>query len=159
MSKYNFEQKRNDYLTPPELVEMGLQFADNLFKLQFDLDVCCSQKNIPACEHFIFGQKDGLSERWKSLNWCNPPYNECEKWVKKAVFEQEKRGHSTVMLIPARPETKYWHNYILDENGGCNRPGVTVKFLRKGDRFINPDTGERMGVYKNPLALVYFRGK
>ena len=25
MSKYNFEQKRNDYMSPPELVKMALQ--------------------------------------------------------------------------------------------------------------------------------------
>ena len=62
------------------------------------------------------------------------------------------------MLIPARTETKYWHDYILDPFGGTNRNHVRVKFLRKGYRFINPDTGEKMGVYKNALALVYFEG-
>lgn len=25
MSKYNFEQKRNDYMSPPELVKMALE--------------------------------------------------------------------------------------------------------------------------------------
>jgi len=45
MSKYNFEQKRNDYQTPPELYNKALM----LMGLdEFDLDVCCSTANIPA---------------------------------------------------------------------------------------------------------------
>lgn len=155
MSKYNFEQKRNDYLTPPELVKMGLEMAG---AEKFDCDVCCSIKNIPADFHYIEGETDGLTQYWHKLNWCNPPYDECDKWVKRAAEEAVLEDNSTVMLIPARPETKYWHDYILDLNGGCNRFGVKVKFLRKGYCFINPDTNKRMGVYKNPLALVFFRG-
>ena len=57
------------------------------------------------------------------------------------------------MLIPVRTKTKYWHDYILDKKN------VKIKWLRKGYRFIDPDTGEYMGVYKNALAIVYFKGE
>lgn len=154
MSKYNFEQKRNDYETPPELYKIALQLAH---AEQFDLDVCCSRQNIPAKHHYINGISDGLKLDWEKLNWCNPPYKYAPIWVKKAAQEQ-KKGKHTIMLIPARTETKYWHDYILDSFGGTNREHVRVEFLRKGYRFINPDTGEKMGVYKNALALVYFEG-
>ena len=53
------------------------------------------------------------------------------------------------MLIPVRTETKYWHDYIL------NNPRVTIEWLRKGYKFLNKDN-EEMGVFKNALALVYF---
>lgn len=155
MSKYNFEQIRSDYETPPELVFEGLKMT-RIFT-GYACDVCCSRENIPAFHHFIKGEKDGLKEDWYDINWCNPPYKYAPIWVKKAVKEQQKGNH-TVMLIPARTETKYWHDYILDHFGGTNRNHVKVKFLRKGYRFINPDTCEKMGVYKNALALVYFEG-
>lgn len=145
--KYNYTFDKNNYLTPPVLVQAGLEMAGiNIF----DCDVCCTLKNIPAIEHFVNGQKDGLKENWHLYNWCNPPFDECNKWIKKA-FEEQKKGNSTVMLIPVRTETKYWHDYILFN------PKVDIKWLRKGYRFINPDTNEPMGIFKNALALVFFR--
>lgn len=149
MSKYNFEQKRNDYETPPELYKIALQLA---LAEQFDLDVCCSRTNIPAKHHYINGISDGLKLDWEKLNWCNPPYDECQKWVKKAHDEMLK-GNTTVMLIPVRTETKYFHDYILWDDR------VKIYWLRKGYGFINPDTGESCGVFKNALALVYFSSK
>ena len=80
MSKYNFEQKRNDYMSPVELVNIALENKNRDF---FDLDVCASKENIPALNHYIDGIKDGLKEHWHSLNWCNPPFDECAKWIKK----------------------------------------------------------------------------
>ncbi|MFA7658786.1 MAG: DNA N-6-adenine-methyltransferase [Candidatus Gastranaerophilaceae bacterium] len=162
--KYNFSKKRNDYMTPPELI-------DNLLKEigidKFDLDVCCSQINIPAFHHCLDGVKDGLASHWLKLNWMNPPFDVCDKWVKKAVKEQEK-GNTTYSLIPVRTETKFWHDHILFN------PNVEIRYLRKGLCFIDPETskpvqmevthkktGEKRlvdGVYKNALAIVVFKG-
>ena len=149
MTKYNFKNLRNDYMTPPELVELALKIKRVEF---FVLDVCCSKKNIPALYHYIDGKKDGLTHPWEILNWCNPPFDECDKWVKKAYQEQQK-GNETVMLIPVRTETKYWHDCILYNKN------VEVYWLRKGHSFINPDTNKPMGVFKNALALVFFNTK
>lgn len=146
MSKYNFEQKRNDYMSPPELVNMALEEKSRAF---FDLDVCCSEFNIPAIHYYTDGDCDGLKMPWKNLNWCNPPFDTCAKWIKKA-FEEQQLGNETVMLIPVRTETKYWHEYILFN------PKVKIQWLRKGYSFINPDDKKPMGVFKNALALVYF---
>lgn len=148
MSKYNFEQQRSDYQTPPELIFKALAII-NKGKLFFDCDVCCSIKNIPAHHYFINGSRDGLKENWYSLNWCNPPFNECSKWIKKA-YEEQQKGNETMMLLPVRTETKYWHDYILFNKN------VEIHWLRKGFGFINPDTQESCGVFKNALALVYF---
>lgn len=148
MSKYNFEQKRNDYETPPELYNIALMLlgAD-----EFDLDVCCSRKNIPAKKHYILGEYDGLTNDWEKLNWCNPPFDECSKWIKRA-FQEQKDGNSTMMLLPVRTETKYWHDYIL------YNPHAHINWLRKGYEFINPETDKPCGVFKNALALVLFEG-
>lgn len=164
MDKYNFTAERDDYLTPSEIVEYIL---DTHGLELFDCDVCCSQDNIPAKMRYrkngLFlnsGNKisdsNGLQGTWFPVNWCNPPFPLCKEFIKKAA-EEQKKGHTTYMLIPARTETKYWHDYILD-GGRVLKPNVDVEFLRKGVCFVNPDTDENMPVFKNSLAIVIFKG-
>ena len=157
MAKYHYEMNDNRYLTPPSLIEGGLKLLAKLKNRvtidKFDLDVCCSNENVPANEYFKYPEHDGLKEDWKDYNWCNPPFNECDKWVKKAYAESLK-GKNTVMLIPARVETKYFHEYILYPQTN----NVEVQWLRKGFRFLNADTGEEMGIFKNALCYVIFKG-
>lgn len=148
MSKYNYESKKSDYLSPPELVKKALKIKN---RECFDLDTCCSQPNIPAAFYYVEGEQDGLELPWEKLNWCNPPFDECSKWIKKA-YDEQQRGNETVMLIPVRTETKYWHEYILFN------PNVKIQWLRKGHSFIKPEDGEPMPIFKNALALVYFNG-
>ena len=144
--KYNYEQERNEYLSPKELVYMALAYKNRSF---FDIDVCCSNEYIPAAMYYKESEVNGLEMPWSELNWCNPPFKECIKWVKKA-YEEQQKGNETVMLIAVRTETVYWHDYILFN------PNVKIQWLKKGYRFLNPETSEPMGVFKNALALVYF---
>ena len=66
---------------------------------------------------------------------------------------EQQLGRTSILLIPVRTETKYWHDYIL------YNPDVDIYWLRKGYKFLNPETKEEMGVFKNALALVLFKGK
>lgn len=156
--KYNFESERCDYLTPPALVQ---RILGKINQSQFYIDACCTLHNIPAMKHFTEGTVDGLKESWQYRvlyeNYCdwvyfNPPYSECAKWVKKA-FEEQQRGNRSVALIPVRTETDYWHKYILFNKD------VEIDWLKKGWKFLHPETGEEMGVFKNALAIVYFNRK
>lgn len=162
--KYNFEYTKNDYMTPPELYQIALDY----FKIdKFSLDTCCTEENIPAQEYYKNGEKDGLKEPWMAYSWCNPPFNDSAKWVEKAYKESKERGCNIAMLIPVRTETKFWHDYIL------YNPDVEIKWLRKCYTFIDPATKKPVqmkkkqkdgtyklvnGVYKNALALVFFKG-
>ena len=155
MSKYNYTKQKNNYLTPPELIQLALQIL-TLYRgegriTKFDLDACCSSTHIPADRYFEDGKFDGLTENWDRYTWCNPPFDECRKWVQKAYGEQQ-RGNTSILLIPVRTETSYWHEYILTNKN------VDIHWIRKGPRFINPETMEPMGVFKNALALVMFKG-
>ncbi len=56
--------------------------------------------------------------------FCNPPYGrEISKWVKKAAVSRA----TTVMLIPARTDTSYFHDYIYGK--------AEIRFLRGRLRF------------------------
>ena len=48
--------------------------------------------------------------------FCNPPYSEIKKWVQKSYFESLRPGTIVVMLIPARTDTTYFHDYILNRS-------------------------------------------
>ena len=101
---------------------------DNLNKeFHFDLDVCANDQNH-KCEKYFTKEQDGLSQKWQGRVWCNPPYGKViGNWV-KACSEYE--GLS-VMLLPARTDTKWFHNYIY------NNPNAEIRFLKGGLHFNN----------------------
>ena len=56
---------------------------------------------------------DGLAVDWGNSNFVNPPFGrEIGKWIKKGYKESQK-NKTVVFLIPARTDTKWWHEYIM----------------------------------------------
>jgi site-specific DNA-methyltransferase (adenine-specific) len=52
---------------------------------------------------------DGLKQEWTGVCWCNPPYGrKIGLWVEKAA----KAECTVVMLLPARTDTRWFHDYI-----------------------------------------------
>jgi site-specific DNA-methyltransferase (adenine-specific) len=58
---------------------------------------------------------DGLKAPWGDVNFVNPPYKNCKKWVKKAL-EESSQGKLSVLLLPSRTGAKWFHKYILHKN-------------------------------------------
>ena len=81
---------------------------------QFDLDACATASNRKVYRYYS-KEDDALSiPEWDSRTcvWCNPPYGrKLIEWVKKCD-EEHRHGRSVVMLIPARTDTRYFHDYI-----------------------------------------------
>ncbi|MBE6337659.1 MAG: adenine methyltransferase [Lentimicrobiaceae bacterium] len=98
-----------------DLWETPQSFYDELDKeFQFTLDPCATPENA-KCEMFFTKEMNGLTQNWGGGNsvFCNPPYGkEIGKWVKKAYEESKKNDTTVVMLIPARTDTAYFHDYI-----------------------------------------------
>lgn len=89
-------------------------FFDKLDKeFHFNLDPCATSENA-KCKNFFTKEIDGLRQNWGGcIVFCNPPYGrELHKWVKKAYEESKKPNTTVVMLIPARTDTKYFHEYV-----------------------------------------------
>ncbi|MGR5961327.1 DNA N-6-adenine-methyltransferase [Bacillus paranthracis] len=56
---------------------------------------------------------DGLKQEWNGTCWMNPPYGRgIGKWVKKA-YESSLTGSTVVCLLPARTDTRWWHDYCM----------------------------------------------
>lgn len=112
-----FSSKKQDYETPQDFFEK----LDNEF--HFTLDPCADSENA-KCEMYFTIEQDGLKQDWKGETvFCNPPYGrKLKEWVKKAYNESLKPNTTVVMLIPARTDTTYFHDYIL--------PYAEIRFVR-----------------------------
>ena len=103
-----FSSKTPEWATPQA-------FFDELNKeFNFTLDPCATKENA-KCKKFYTKEDDGLKQNWDNERvFCNPPYgSEIKDWVKKA---SEAKGGVVVMLIPARTDTKYFHEYIYHKS-------------------------------------------
>lgn len=61
---------------------------------------------------------NGLIIEWGQRNFCNPPYRRIlPRFVQKA-YEETKKEKFSVLLIPARTDTRYFHKYIFPFCGG-----------------------------------------
>ncbi len=107
--------------TPQELF-------DQLNKeFRFNLDVCATPENT-KCTRYFTPEQDGLRQEWEGRCWCNPPYGrEIAKWVEKAA----KSRATVVMLLPARTDTRWFHEFIL--------PHAEIRFLRGRLRFVGAE--------------------
>lgn len=88
-------------------------FDDFNAEFGFTLDACALPSNAKCAKYFT-PEVDGLAQDWAGeVVWCNPPYGrEIGKWVKKCAEEAKKNNTTVVALLPARTDTKWFHEYI-----------------------------------------------
>jgi len=125
LNKGMMSSNSNEWSTPQDLFDsLNKEFG-------FTLDPCATPENA-KCKKFYTKEDDGLSKSWAGeVVFCNPPYGrEIGKWVYKARCEMG--GATVVMLIPARTDTKYFHDYIYHY-----RPSLEIRFLKGRLKFGN----------------------
>ena len=91
-------------------------------EFHFTLDPCSTDDNAKCAKHYTKAQ-DGLAQDWTGERvFCNPPYGrEMPKWIAKCA-EHGMRGGVAVMLIPARTDTRAFHDYIYHK--------AEIRFIR-----------------------------
>ena len=97
----------NEWATPQRFFEeLDAEF-------HFNLDPCSTHENAKCERHFTLDD-DGLGQNWGGARvFCNPPYGrEIATWVRKCYEESRKPNTLVVMLIPARTDTAYFHDWI-----------------------------------------------
>lgn len=120
-------------------------------EFHFDLDPAATDKSA-KCARYFTPADDGLTKDWGGCHvFCNPPSGkEIGDWVKKGYEESQKPGTIVVMLIPAKTDTSYFHDYIL--HGKASE----IRFLRGRIRFTDED-GNARGAAMSPSAIVIWR--
>ena len=131
-----FSSKTDVWATPQDFFDkINLEF-------NLDLDVCAIPENA-KCEKFFSPEQDGLKQEWDGNCWMNPPYGkEIGKWVKKA-YESKSL---VVALLPARTDTKWFHDYIYGK--------TEIRFIKGRLKF-----GGSSNSAPFPSMLVIWRNK
>ena len=106
MNRALFSSTTEEWATPQDFFNaLDAEF-------HFTLDPCSTDENAKCVKHYT-KEQDGLVQDWTGETvFCNPPYGrEMPKWIKKC-YEHYTGGGIAVMLIPARTDTKAFHEYI-----------------------------------------------
>ena len=138
MNPIHFSSKTDLWATPQSFFDKYNE------KFKFTLDVCASKENA-KCKKYFTKEDDGLKQEWSGVCWMNPPYGrEIIKWMKKA-YESSVLGTTVVCLVPARTDTKWWHDYAMKGE---------IEFIRGRLKF-----GEAKTNAPFPSAVIVFKGE
>jgi site-specific DNA-methyltransferase (adenine-specific) len=103
-------ERTQDCWETPEYFFKLIEFKLNL---KFTLDPAASKENA-LCDKYYTKEDNGLIQDWSGENvFVNPPYKHISDWVKKCYLESLKPNTIVVLLMPARVDTEYWHDYIM----------------------------------------------
>lgn len=112
-------------------------------EFHFTLDVCADDTNH-KCDKYFTKEQDGLVQDWGGeIIWCNPPYGrEIGKWVERC----SKHKGVAVMLLPARTDTRWFHDYIYKKS--------RIRFIKGRLKFGDSDNSAPF-----PSMVVIFKRK
>jgi len=128
--KTMFSSLRANWKTPKDIYDQ----LDNEF--HFDFDPCPSEPTFNGI--FI--------DNWGKSSFVNPPYGKAiYGWLQKAITEM-KKGNSSVFLLPARTDTKWFHDLVLPH-------ASEIRFVRGRIHF---DGGKYCAPF--PSIIVVFKG-
>lgn len=123
-------------------------------EFHFTLDPAATDQNH-KCFKYYTKLTNGLDKSWAGHRvFVNPPYGkEIPKWVEKSYLEGLK-GTLVVMLIPARTDTAWWHDYVMR---------AEIRFIKGRIGFINrtisnEKKGKKFKISKAPFpsAIIIF---
>lgn len=115
-------------------------------EFHFTLDAAAIAENT-KCDEFFSPDDDSLKQIWSGRVWVNPPYGKnVGAWVRKAS-ESAKNGTAevVVMLLPARTDTKWFHEYVYNN--------AEIRFVKGRLKFGGAKYNAPF-----PVMVVIFRG-
>lgn len=148
VSKVLFSSKDQGWGTPPNIFT-----TLNILHGPFKLDAATRLDNPLGTPFFYTEKMNGLSLPWMNPTFVNPPFGRGTKlyyWVQKAYVES-CLGNKVVMLIPARTDTRWFHDYVYQ------RPKVEYTFIKGRLRFVDYEGKKHPHVAPFPSMIVVFR--
>lgn len=136
-----FSSKTDSWATPTDF------FRELDEEFHFNLNPCADEYNH-KCDKYFTVKENGLLQDWRGSSvYVNPPYGrEIGKWVEKAYRTNQEHGNLVVMLLPARTDTKWFHDFIYNK--------AEVRFVRGRLKF-----GDSKNSAPFPSMVVVYRKK
>jgi phage N-6-adenine-methyltransferase len=136
-----FSAVDNTHTTPPAV----LKAIHDEFKPELDV---CATKETAVCSQYLSPEVDGLAQKWSGICWMNPPYGkELPQWMEKAMVSAQQDGATVICLVPARTDTRWWHDFALKAS--------EIRFIKGRLKFGHPNSKGHAAPF--PSALVIFR--
>jgi phage N-6-adenine-methyltransferase len=111
-----------EYGTPNNLYDESNE------EFHFVLDPCTTPDNPLKTRYFFTKEDDGLDLSWNYSGgsiFVNPPYGRnVIEWMRKAYDESRLHNITVVMLLPARTDTKWFHDYTY------GKPDAEVRLVK-----------------------------
>lgn len=137
--KVLFSRQSDEWRTPECIIDrLEKEFG------MMGTDLACSDQSpkIRICEYGIKDIFDRFEIGRTRQNYCNPPYSKVKQFVEKIVILEIE----CVMLLPARTDTRWFHEYIY------RKEDVRIEFLKGRLKFSDSKNSAPF-----PSMLVYFR--
>ncbi len=140
----HFSSNRMDWATPRWVYD---RIVGELSPEPPLLDVCASIDNR-KCTRYYGEEDNALVKPWDDSFWMNPPYGRgIGQWVQRAMQQAQEHTVIGTCLLPARTDTAWWHDYVME--------GAALVYLIRGRiKFELPDGAENSAPF--PSAVVIF---
>lgn len=139
VDKVLFSSQTDEWITPPEI------YDPLYYEFKFKTDPCTTKDNPLKCEYFYTKQDDGLHRDWMGSTFINPPYGrKIKDWIAEVRrrqlgfydYHNQKLHRNIVMLLPARTDTSWFHQYIWNIETNKPRHGVEIRFIKGRITFV-----------------------
>lgn len=143
-----FRRASDEWMTPLALYLVYHQ------RYGFTIDGAATAENT-HCGRFWDATQDALAQSWANETvWLNPPYSRIAPFLAKARAEQASNA-TTVLLVPARTDTRWFHDHLWDRRTHHWQTGVgPVEFLKGRVRFERAGGAPAMGAPFPSMVVV-----
>jgi site-specific DNA-methyltransferase (adenine-specific) len=131
----------------------------------FTLDAAADETNHKCDDYLGPGGlvDDALTVEWTGYRvWLNPPYSRATDFLAHAARQSLENDVGSVILLPSRTDTKWFHNYVWYAPYQKPHPWVkAIQFLKGRVKFVSAAISE-MTVTANsapfPSLVVVLKG-
>lgn len=113
-------------------------------KYNFTLDLCANENNKLCKKYFTIGNSCLNKKIKNEIIFCNSPYERKIKEFIKKCYDLKKYNKIIVMLLPARTDTIWFHDYIYIKS--------EILFLKGRLKFSNSKNSAPF-----PIMIVIYR--
>ena len=141
-----FSSDKDSWETPQD-------FFDGLNEeFDFSLDAAATQLNS-KCPMYL---NDAFKYDWFGRVFCNPPYGAMTGKFIERGYNEFHNGHAelVVFLVAARPDVKWFHNFVWDSVNHELFPHAEIRFVKGRLKFGNSKNSAPF-----PSAIIVFKGK
>lgn len=130
-----FSRKSDEWGTPRD-------FFDRYHaEFKFTIDGAASSDHRLLDRHLGPGSpygEDALLADWSGERvYINPPYSQCAEFVEKAVTECSVNDVPSCILVPARTDTRWFHDFVYYAPYNCWHPWIKrVDFVKGRLKFV-----------------------